>query len=234
MNLNDQHKAILITFLISGTVLLFIFNLSIKEQPKLITESYYEIEPEKELTKEEIKVLEALEKINKAETNDAFNETQKTKRFAQAYKTIAPPEDYVPESVNSNNENLTRKTYEVPENSKLNNEELSKYNKVKDLLKQQQSNGNNSNSSIRFSLKDRTKVHIPIPIYLCEVGGKIVINITVNANGNVIDAYANTASNSKNKCLVEHAINYAKQSQFSSDNLKEKQLGTITFFFISK
>ena len=58
-----------------------------------MSESYYEIEPEEELTQEELKVLEALDKLNntKAETNKAFNEAEQNKHFAQAFKTIAPP-----------------------------------------------------------------------------------------------------------------------------------------------
>jgi len=237
LSLNDQHKALLITLLISGSVVLFVFNLSLKKQSESMSESYYEIEPEEELTQEELKVLEALDKLNntKAETNKAFNEAEQNKHFAQAFKTIAPPEDYIPKS-NSTSENqaAARKTYDIPEDSRLNQEELSKFSKVNDLLKKQQSDGKNSKSSIRFSLANRKKVHIPIPVYLCEIDGKIVINITVNPRGNVIDTYVNTSSTSNNECLIEHAIDYAKQSQFSADASKATQLGSITFYFIGK
>ena len=202
-----------------------------------MSESYYEIEPEKELTEEDIKILEALDKLNntKAETNKAFNEAEQNKHFAQAFKTIAPPEDYMPKSNNtSENQAAARKTYDIPEGSKLNQEELSKFSKVNDLLKKQHSDGKNSKSSIRFSLVSRQKVHIPIPVYLCEIDGKIVVNIIVNSRGNVIDAYVNTSSTSNNECLIEHAVDYAKQSQFSTDASKPTQLGSITFFFIGK
>ncbi|WP_346883214.1 hypothetical protein [uncultured Algibacter sp.] len=237
MQFTDQHKAILLTFLISGTVVLSIFNLGLKQQNKLASESYYEIEPEKELTEEELKVLEALDKHNKikAETNQAYNESNKDKHFAQAYETIAPPEDYVPNTEHTTqNTNIVRKAYELPENSKLNREELANFSKVNDLLKQQQSGGENSKSSIKFSLPDRKKVYIPIPVYLCEVDGEIVINITVNTIGKVIDAYLNTSSTSNNACLIEHALEYAKKSRFSHDASKKTQIGSITFSFIGK
>tara|TARA_R110000868_G_scaffold239355_8_gene493803 strand:- start:965 stop:1678 length:714 start_codon:yes stop_codon:yes gene_type:complete len=237
LSLNDQHKALLITLLISGTVVLSVFNLSLKKQNEFASESYYEIEPEKELTEEDLKVLEALDKLNntKAETNKAFDEAEQNKHFAQAFKTIAPPEDYVPKSTNtSENQAEARKTYEIPEDSRLNQEELSKFSKVNDLLEKQHSEGNNTKSSIRFSLVNRKKVHIPIPVYLCEIDGKIVVNITVNSKGHVIDAYVNTSSTSSNECLIEHAIDYAKQSQFSTDVSKATQIGSITFFFIGK
>lgn len=237
MNLTNQHKALLITLLIAGSVVLSVFNLSLKQQNELASESYYEIEPEKELTEEELKILEALDKLSnsKAETNNAFNESEKSNHFAQAFKPIAPPEDYVPKEINhSDNANNPIKNYDSTDDSKLNQEELSKFSKVNDLIKKQQSDSNNSKSSISFSLVNRKKVHIPIPIYLCEVDGKIVVNINVDANGNVTDAYLNTSSKSDNVCLIEHALQYAKQSQFSADVSKENQIGSITFFFIGK
>ncbi|TGV02927.1 hypothetical protein EM932_09185 [Flavivirga rizhaonensis] len=237
MHLTNQHKALLITFLISGTVIMSVFNLSLKKQDKFASESYYEIEPEKELTEEEIKILEALEKLNasKAETNKAFNETKSNKHFAEAFKPIAPPEDYVPKSSNTSEDTESyTKAYEAPDDSKVNKDELSSFSKVNDLLKKQQEDGANTKSTISFSLVNRNKVYIPIPIYLCEVDGKIVINVTVNETGHVIDAYINTSSTSDNECLIEHALQYAKDSRFSEDPTKKTQLGSITFFFIGK
>jgi hypothetical protein len=239
LNLSDKHKALLITLLLSGTVILCVFNLSLKTQDELIVESYYEIEPEKELTPEEAKLLEALEKINasNAETNSAFNETEKTKHFAQAYQQIAPPEDYVPAS-NEESDGADDSSNSIDDKKPLkpaiNKEELSAYSKVNDLLKKQQNEGVNTKSTISFSLVNRKKIYIPIPVYLCEVDGKIVVNITVDSNGKVIDTYINTSSTSSNECLIEHALQYAKDSRFSADVSKNTQLGSITFSFIGK
>ena len=237
MHLTNQHRALLLTFLISGTVVLAVFNLSLKKQDKFASESYYEMEPEEELTEEEVKILEALEKLNasKAETNNAFNETEKNKHFAEAFKPIAPPEDYVPKSSSTSEDAKTySKEYDASNDSKINRDELSSFSKVNDLLKKQQEEGANTKSTISFSLVNRKRVFIPIPVYLCEVDGKIVVNITVNEKGNVIDAYINTSSTSNNECLIEHAIEYAKDSQFSEDPTKKTQLGSITFYFIGK
>lgn len=237
MHLTNQHKALLITLLLTGTVVLSVFNLSLKKHSEFISESYYEMEPEEELTEEEQKILEALEQLNnsKAETNNAFNETNNSKQFAQAYKPIAPPEDYVPKTRDaSESGEAYKKEYQEPEDSKLNNEEISSFSKVNDLLKKQQNEGENTKSTISFSLVNRKKVYIPIPVYLCEKGGKIVINITVNAKGKVTDAYVNTSSSTTNECLVEHALEYAKNSEFSADASKKSQIGSITFNFIGK
>ena len=237
MLLTDQHKALLITLFLSGTVVLSVFNLSLNKKNKGIAESYYEIEPEKELTEEEIKILDALEKFNasKAETNKAFNETKDNSHFAEAYKPIAPPEDYVPKRNNDFEiTNKLIKAFENTDDSKLKNEELSSFNKVNDLLKKQKEEGANTKSTMHYSLVNRTHQYLPTPIYLCETGGKIVVNITVNSKGKVTDTYVNTSSTSSNECLIEHALEYAKSAQFSADASKKTQLGSITFYFIGK
>ncbi|WP_445732962.1 TonB family protein [Mariniflexile sp.] len=239
MNISNQHKALLITLLLSGTVILSVFNLSIKTQDELITESYYEMEPEKELSPEEAKILEALEKLNasKAETNSAFNETDKSKHFTQAYEQIVPAEDYVPAS-SEENDGADDSSNSLGENKPLkpaiNKEELSAFSKVNDLLKNQQNEGVNTKSTVSFSLMDRKKVYIPIPVYLCEVEGKIVVTITVDSNGKVTSTDINTSSTSSNECLKEYALQYAKDSRFNADASKKIQVGSITFSFIGK
>ena len=241
MYFSNQQKALLITFLLSGTVVLSVFNLNIKKQNELVSESYYEMEPEKELTQEEIKVLEALEKLNneKAETNKAYNETVKEKSFSEAYKPIAPPEDYVKPEFDQNEEVNEPSNSSNDEISDLNHEEISSFSKVNDILnkttkKKEAPKSTNRKSTIRYSLVDRTDEFLPIPIYLCEDGGKIVINITVNDNGNVIDTYVNNSSNSDNQCLIDSALEYAKKAKFNNSPGKKTQLGSITFNFVGK
>ncbi|GGD22240.1 hypothetical protein GCM10011368_25430 [Hyunsoonleella pacifica] len=220
-------------------MVLSVFNLSLKKQNERIAESYYELEPEKELTEDELKLLEALENKNnaKAETNKAFNETKNNKHFAQAYKTIAPPEDYQPRSSNINSENAIesyKSKYKTNNQAKLKSEDLSSFSKVNDLLKKQKGEGANTKSTVSYSLKNRDDIYIPIPVYLCETSGKIVVNISVNSEGDVIDAYTNTSSTSSNECLIEHALQYAKDSRFSKDASKKSQIGSITFNFVGK
>jgi hypothetical protein len=91
----------------------------------------------------------------------------------------------------------------------------------------------NANSSVSFSLKNRQKVKLPPPVYLCETGGKIVVNITVNGQGQVIDTYINSSSSSKNQCLIDAALDYANTAIFSTANRK-RQIGSITYYFKSK
>ncbi|MFH4963521.1 energy transducer TonB [Gaetbulibacter sp. M235] len=241
MNLTNQHKALLITFFLSGTVVMSVFNLSLNQHNELASESYYEVEPEKELTEEEVKILEALEKLNntKAETNKAFNETAKEKSFAEAYKPIAPPEDYVKPDFNQNQDLSEESSSNNNDISDLNHEEISSFSKVNSILnnrtkKKDAPESSNRKSTIRYSLVDRTDEFLPIPIYLCEEGGTIVINITVNEQGKVIDTYVNSSSTSTNECLIESALEYAKQAKFNASPGKKSQLGSITFNFVGK
>ena len=89
MNFTDQHKSLLLTGLLAGTVVMGVFNFHLNKQDNLTSESYYEMEPlsEEELLAEE-KALEEAENQSKSETNKAFNETENYKRFAQAYQRI--------------------------------------------------------------------------------------------------------------------------------------------------
>ena len=50
-----KHKALLITILISGTLILAMFSFHIKKNALFIAESFYEIEPQ---TEEELEALE--------------------------------------------------------------------------------------------------------------------------------------------------------------------------------
>ncbi|WP_445957511.1 hypothetical protein [Yeosuana sp.] len=241
MQITDQKKALLLTFLIAGTVVLSVFNFTLGQKNTLSSESYYEMNPEKELTEEEIKILQALEQLanTKAETNKGYNETEKAKPFQEAYKPIAPPTDYVKPAFDANQDETEQSSSSNNDISDLNHEEISSFSKVNDLLnkqtkKKEATKSSNRKSTIRYSLVDRTDEFLPIPIYLCEDGGIIIVNITVDEEGNVVDTYVNSSSTSTNECLIESALEYAKQAKFNDSPGKKSQLGSITFNFIGK
>jgi len=220
------------------------FNLHLSNNIRSIAETYYELEPE-EIIQEEEKVLEEVNTSLTKQTNLAFNEAQKLEDLDEnylnkiqehynKYAKSTEPEQVNPEDVN--NEETT--------------ENISAFNKINDLLaaksKNKKYNGDNSsneisiqtgsnrNSTMSYSLVGRTHKFLPTPIYLCERSGKIVINITVNHLGKVIQTSVNGSSTSKNECLIDHAIEYAENARFSADASKKTQIGTITFSFIGK
>lgn len=92
--------------------------------------------------------------------------------------------------------------------------------------------GSRRNSSISFSLIGRTAVFIPNPIYTCDRAGKVVVNITVDATGNVTSTSINrAASTTRNECLTDQALEYAAQAKFSNLAGRNSQPGTITYNF---
>ncbi|MEP2237034.1 MAG: hypothetical protein ABJI22_01660 [Maribacter sp.] len=89
-------------------------------------------------------------------------------------------------------------------------------------------------TSVSYSLVDRNNYKLPPPIYTCIEGGKVVINIEVNALGYVTEAdYNAKSSGTSNGCLVDNAINYALKARFNSST-KDSQKGTITYLFQGK
>ena len=260
MEFIEKHKALIITTLISGSIVLAMFAVGIKKQTEVLAESYYELPPP--LTPEEQRLLEelVLNDPNVSETNKAYNSEQEFKEMMKNFKSVSS-DDFdknakkteteaveTPEEVTEVDNNAPTDDYSLNEN------ELSSYSKINKVIamrsaeKRQStiSNGDNStknlannasvntNSSVSYSLVDRKDKHLPPPVYLCEEGGKIVINITVNASGEVIDAYVNNSSNSKNACLIDSALQYANEARFSPDASKTKQIGSITYYFKGK
>jgi hypothetical protein len=185
-----------------------------------------------ELEKEELEDI--LKSFDNMTTNEAFNETKKYEELEDAEF-----EKRLEEIRNRNNEEeIQQEPKELDQKSSADENPL--FNDINNIInkrsekKRKDINIANKNSSISYSLVDRTHTFLPTPVYLCEFGGKIVINITVDRNGNVIDAYVNSSSISSNGCLIDTALEYAKASSFNSDNNKPSQLGTITFYFKGK
>jgi len=86
---------------------------------------------------------------------------------------------------------------------------------------------------ITVNLSNRKIRKQDVPVYRCQAGGIVVIQILVDQTGNVINAGYSNASESKDDCLVEEAINYSYRFLFSSDfSAEPRQTGTITFEFI--
>ncbi|WP_230401610.1 hypothetical protein [Hanstruepera ponticola] len=237
--MTDKHKSLLLTGLLAGSLVMGLFSFHLKQQNPYLTESYYLVEPktEEELIQEELEKAQAEEQAT-AETNKAFNETENYKRFAEAYQPIAPPKDYKytpSENQEVNNDGLNETSTSQPE---IDDDVLSSFNDVNSLLKKQQSNISqqsvNKESSMHYSLVNRTHRYLPTPVYLCESGGKIVVNITVNSLGKVTNSSINEVASIDNQCLKDHAIEYANNARFSSDASKKSQLGSITFYFEGK
>ncbi len=236
MNFNYSYRAFLITSLLTGSLVLFLFSVKLKKEAEANPEETYDVvmAPE-EILPEELAIAEPTPEKVKVETNRAYNEAEK---FIS--------------SVENENEEETETTEgklqamnEALENSKSDNgigtslaTKPEKEKKKKFSNSQSQKTGEavvksgNRNTTISYQLVNRNDIDLPNPVYTCYGSGKVVINIEVDQLGKVVkNGYNKTASTTTNECLIDAALEYSEQARFSTDATKARQLGTITFNF---
>ena len=86
--------------------------------------------------------------------------------------------------------------------------------------------------TVSVSLTDpvRTSRSLNIPAYRCEGGGDVVVEITVNRAGEVVNARVQSGGD---ECMRESALRAARVSRFNIDqSAPARQQGTITYIFI--
>lgn len=233
MDFFDKHKALIITVLSCSLLLLILYNLHLSNSRQASGEMLVNLDEyikEKAEQKEVENQKQPEPQSKQVKTHRAFNENQEARK-----------------------ENFDRQLNEIFDKNSAKQEESSEnetaegdynINKPKDKKVQKASHGDDSSkktstksggirdSSISFSLKGRNAVVIPNPVYTCDYAGKIVINITVNAEGMVTEtSYNKASSTSDNECLIEQAMKYAEDARFSKLAGRDQQPGTITYHF---
>ncbi len=217
--------------------MLTLYNLKLSSNNVEVSEMLVQLDQLKVEQKEKKETEEKeIENQNKrqVQTHRAYNQDRETRKADFNEKLNEIFEKNSAKQVNSEDEDS-----EGDEG----NYSLSRKNSKKE---KERSDGNNTSeeisqksaaydySSISFSLKDRNAVDIPNPVYTCDTRGKIVVNISVDANGYVIDTDINKASSSTtNECLTEQALKYAAEARFSKMSNRKSQPGTITYYFKS-
>jgi len=90
-------------------------------------------------------------------------------------------------------------------------------------------------SVVSYNLDGRKASKLSIPAYRCMGGGLVTVIITVNPQGNVIDAKVQDDVSSTDNCLRNFAIRAARLSKFSvSPTAPAKQMGDIVYQFIAQ
>ncbi|PIF01107.1 MAG: hypothetical protein CR994_03445 [Maribacter sp.] len=210
-----------------------------KEKDEYVVELVMDEDILEELIKEEERMLEELQQQDPIKSHMAYNETAK-------------PSFGDPEPLKTLEEILEEKTTNASDEvSEFDSEDSEYVAKVRELAKQreekkqllgereaQKEERTNTLSarrtSVSYSLVGRNNYKLPPPIYTCIEGGKVVINIEVDAIGNVIDASFNEkSSGTSNGCLIDNAITYALKAKFDTAS-KTLQKGTITYLFQGK
>lgn len=72
---------------------------------------------------------------------------------------------------------------------------------------------------------------LPRPAYNVQDEGRVVVNITVNSAGRVIDTSINSRTNTQNSSLRQAALKAAKRAVFNRIDAVNNQMGTITYYF---
>jgi hypothetical protein len=236
MNFIEQHKAGIITFLITGIVTFALFSIHITQTLPFVAETYIDLTPMSEEEEQSIK-----EFLNQTKVSDrAFNEDQSYQEmmkkfkavpaddFEQTMKALTSQEQRSPSGPTNVSKPLERSDYA------LNEEERKKYEALKKRLPSNEvAEHSKGASTFIYSLKDRRVLYYDTPRYLCEEGGKVIINIIVKSDGTIKDCYVNGSTKTGDPCLLNTALEYAKKVVFNSSNESE-QLGSVTFYFKNK
>lgn len=212
-----------------------------------INMSLRQIEPPKPKSEiEKVKIPENYEergldakKYSVAKTNEAINEATNELSSAEKAaldKQIANQVQSLAESESTTN--LGKKGGGSLEGNLSTSKKQKQQSKSGLEGKSDLGNKHNEVTNISYFLKNRTEGPIGLnnPIYVCQTGGVVVVNITVNRFGEVISASINSSkTQSDDKCLQQAAKDAALTSTFNEDlNAVEKQRGTITYNFIAQ
>lgn len=91
------------------------------------------------------------------------------------------------------------------------------------------------NVTVSYDLSGRTATYLHIPAYQCKEGGTVVVGITVNRNGEVVDASVERSSSSADGCISTRAVQSAYTSAFNADaSAPNRQRGRITYIFVAQ
>lgn len=72
---------------------------------------------------------------------------------------------------------------------------------------------------------------LPRPSYNVQDEGRVVVNITVNPEGKVIQTTINSRTNTANAALRRAAMDAARKAVFNGVSTMNNQMGTITYYF---
>ena len=233
MKFNYSYRAFLITSLLVGNLVLLLVSVKLNKKQTntedVMPITYEEILPEDE----EIALSMDNVKIN---TNTAYNEAEKfIRELEDSRNTTMPLEE----------DSNPLEAAEAPDYSKQDatiSDAQQQLNNIKKKLSQKPQKEKaemgasvNRKTTISYSLTDRKQLSLPNPVYTCDSGGKIVINIEVNALGKVTKTTFNkAASTTTNGCLIDSAIEYARTARFTTKAGRSSQIGTISYSFPGK
>ncbi|WP_319502453.1 hypothetical protein [uncultured Draconibacterium sp.] len=90
-------------------------------------------------------------------------------------------------------------------------------------------------SNIVYYLENRYHLSLPVPVYLSQGGGTVIVDIVVNRQGQVVNAEPREDRSIRDKQLFAYAKEAAIRTLFNSDNsAPSRQKGTIQYTFVAQ
>jgi len=90
-------------------------------------------------------------------------------------------------------------------------------------------------SNIHYFLENRYHARLPIPVYLAEGGGEVIVDIVVSRDGRVLSANPRPNPKIADLTILAYAKQAAEKTWFNEDaSAPEKQKGTITYRFVAQ
>ena len=166
-------------------------------------------------------------------TNAASNYDQEKDMSASQKKALAEKVIQDVKKFEKKQFNDFGKDNPVIDNSHLENEKI-KDNSISKTVNK--SLKKTSNATAKYFCENRNMILQKIPSYLCNQTGKVRLTIKVNPKGEVTDCKVDDSeTNTSNQCLIENAINYAKNWKFNQNfSSTQRQEGWIEFIYLSQ
>lgn len=90
-------------------------------------------------------------------------------------------------------------------------------------------------SNIIYYLENRYHVRLPVPVYLAQGGGTVIVDIKVNRDGTVVDAIARKNNSIRDQQIFLYAQEAASRTIFNKDDsAPATQKGTIQYTFVAQ
>jgi hypothetical protein len=233
----------LVGTLIFHVLILWFFNftLILNHEPEPQSEILINFEfPEEELEQEEEQNTPNEEETYESRGNQAQNlasDYEERKVNPQEFEQKAEQElqEEINKLINEAKQEGKSETDKVPEELPADNSEENIEDKYKDVLPEENKPSEfKGKTNIVYSLENRYDLKLKVPVYMCENSGKVMVNIIVNRNGNVVSASVDESrSTVKDYCLYEAAKNAAMQTRFNTSyEAPLMQKGFIEYHFM--